>query len=593
MIASIPSRWKLAVVSTTTLGALLLTLHLSAHGPTDPETGLSFVSFPEARSAEPLDGRVLLLISTQGDPEKDEPEPRFQVRAGVRAIQLFGVDVEGLEPGEPAVIDVGVFGYPHDSLAELPAGDYWVQAVLHKYETFHRADGHVVKLPMDRGEGQQWERAPGNLYSEPVHLELDPAQKRRVEIRLDREIPPLEPPEDTEWVKHVEIRSELLSDFWGRDMHLGAHVLLPAGFDEHPEARYPLMIFHGHFPADFGGFRTEPPDPDLECEYSERFDVECYNRIVQQEAYDFYRTWTGPDFPRFLVIEIQHANPYYDDSYAVNSANLGPYGDAITHELIPHIEKQFRGIGESWARFLYGGSTGGWEALAAQVFYPDDYNGCFAACPDPIDFRAYTLVDIYQDNNAYYAQGPFRRVARPGHRDYLGQVDQTLEDDNHMELVLGTRGRSGDQYDIWEAVYSPVDDDGYPKRLWDKRTGEIDPAVAEHWREHYDLRHILERDWASLGPKLEGKIHVYVGDMDNYYLNNAVYLMEDFLESTENPYYGGEVDYGDRAEHCWNGDHENPNHISRLRYNTMYVPKILERIEASAPEGADLSSWRY
>jgi hypothetical protein len=375
-------------------------------------------------------------------------------------------------------------------------------------------------------------------------------------------------------------------------MHLGAHVLLPEGFDDHPEARYPLMVFHGHFPADFGGFRTEPPDPDLPCQPSERFGLDCYNRTVQQESYDFYKRWTSPDFPRFLIIEIQHANPYYDDSYAVNSANLGPYGDAITYELIPAIEERFRGIGEGWARFLYGGSTGGWEALAAQVFYPDDYNGAFAACPDPIDFRAYTQVDIYDDDNAYTVRGPFGAVERPGMRDYLGTVTATLRDFNRLELVLGTKGRSGEQYDIWEAVYSPVGDDGYPARIWDKLTGEIDHRVAEHWKK-YDLRRVMEEGWATLGPKLAGKIHLYVGDMDNFYLNNAVYLTEAFLESTTDPHYAGEVDYGDRAEHCWNGDHESSNAISRLRYNTMYVPKILDRIQKTAPEGADLTSWRH
>ncbi len=412
-------------------------------------------------------------------------------------------------------------------------------------------------------------------------------------VTLDQVIPAIEEPEDTQYIRHVKMQSQLLTEFWGRPMYLGAHVLVPEGFDDHPEARYPLMIFHGHFPADFGGFRTEAPDPDLECEYSERFQVECYNRIEQQEAYDFFRTWTGPDFPRYLVIEIQHANPYYDDSYAVNSENLGPYGDAITYELIPYIEKTFRGLGEPWSRFLYGGSTGGWEALAAQVFYPDQYNGCFAACPDPIDFRAYTLVDIYKDKNAYWVEGELHRIKRPGHRNWLGQVDMTTEDWNHLELVLGTHSRSGDQFDIWQAVYSPVGEDGYPQPIWDKLTGEIDPLVAEYWRENYDLRYILERDWPTLGPQLAGKIHIYCGDMDNYYLNNAVYLMEDFLESTTEPYYAGEVDYGDRAEHCWNGDHENGNHLSRLRYNTFYLPKILQRIEESAPPGADLTSWRY
>jgi len=159
--------------------------------------------------------------------------------------------------------------------------------------------------------------------------------------------------------------------------------------------------------------------------------------------------------------------------------------------------------------------------------------------------------------------------------------------------VLGTNSRSGGQWDIWQAVYSPVGEDGYPEPIWNKLTGEIDSTVADYWKEHYDLRYILERDWETLGPKLEGKIHVYCGDMDTYYLNNAVYLMEEFLENTTDPYYAGEVDYGDRAEHCWNGDQTRPNHLSRLRYNQMYVPKILKRIKESAPAGADLTSWRY
>jgi hypothetical protein len=552
-------------------------------------TPLEFaVSFDQAQAEEALDGRILLIISDRAD-----PEPRFQVSAGTNAPQVFGVDIEGMEPGTDAVIDANVFGFPHTSLAEVPPGDYYVQAVLHKYETFNLSNGKTVKLPMDRGEGQKWNRAPGNLYSTPRQVHVDPSSSQQISISLDQVIPPIPEPEDTKYIKHVKIQSELLTEFWGRPMYLGAHVLVPEGFDVYTEARYPLVVFHGHFPSDFGGFRTEPPDPDLEPDYSARFDVDGYNIFQQQEAYDFYRTWTGPNFPRMLIIEVQHANPYYDDSYAVNSANLGPYGDAITYELIPYIEEQFRGIGEGWARFLYGGSTGGWEALAVQVMYPDEYNGTFAACPDPIDFRAYTLVNIYDDDNAYYAEGPFKRTKRPGHRNWLGAVDLTLEDYNHLELVLGTKSRSGDQWDIWEAVYSPMGDDGYPQRIWDKMTGEIDHGVAEYWRENYDLRYIMERDWETLGPKLEGKIHIYVGDMDNYYLNNAVYLTEEFLESTTNPYYNGVVDYGDRAEHCWNGDQKNGNHISRLRYNTMYVPKILERLRSSAPPGADQTSWRY
>jgi hypothetical protein len=544
------------------------------------------VRFPSGQG--PLDGRLLLMLSTD-----DKAEPRFQIDDGPGTQLLFGLDVDGWKPGEAAVFDAGVLGYPLESLAAVPAGTYRVQALLHKYETFKRSDGHTVKLPMDRGEGQQWNRAPGNLYSTPRVVTIDPRQAEPIQVTLDQVIPPIPDPPATKYVKHEKMRSERLSKFWGRPMELGAHVLLPQGFDEHPEARYPLVIFHGHFPYTFEGFREEPPDPSLKPEYSERFKLEGYNKIVQEQAHQFYKDWTGPGFPRMIIIEIQHANPYYDDSYAVNSENLGPYGDAITYELIPYLEKKYRGIGAGWARFLYGGSTGGWEALAAQVFYPEEYNGAYAACPDPIDFRAYTVVDLYKDKNAYYLDSRWKKTPRPGRRNYLGHVNTTLEDMNRLELVLGTNSRSGGQFDIWEAVYSPVGKNGYPKPIWDKRTGAIDPEVAAYWREHFDLSAILQRDWKTLGPKLQGKINLYVGDMDNYYLNNAVYLTEEFLESTKDPHYGGEVKYGDRAEHCWNGDPTLPNGISRLRYHQIYAPKILERLLETAPPGGDVTSWRY
>ena len=546
------------------------------------------VSFPRSLHPDPVDGRLLLLLST--DPQQ---EPRFQINDGPNTQIVFGVDVENWKPGVPAIIGDQAFGYPVHKLSQLRPGEYFVQALVNRYYTFRRADGHVVKLPMDRGEGQQWNRKPGNLYSAPARSHIDSASSVRISITLDKQIPPVVEPKDTKYIRHVKIRSERLSRFWGRDMHLGAHVLLPEGFDAHPEARYPLMVFHGHHPADISGFRTEPPDPNLKPDYSERFRIHGYNRIVEQEAYDFYRRWTSPGFPRFLVVEIQHANPFYDDSYAVNSANLGPYGDAIMFELMPYLEKQFRGIGEGWARFTYGGSTGGWEAMAAQVFYPDSFNGAFCACPDPIDFRAYTVVNIYKDANAYFLEGPHKRVPRPGMRNYLGHVSSTLEDLNRYELALGSRSSSGQQWDIWEAVYSPAGADGYPARIWDKLTGVINRKVADYWREHYDLGHILKRDWKTLGPKLRGKLHIYCGDMDNYYLNNAVYLVEETLKTLADPPAGAEVRYGDRFEHCWNGDPNLPNHISRLRYNTMYLDKILKRIEQTAPPGADLKSWRY
>jgi hypothetical protein len=574
-------------------GAVLLPLLVAARpGPPPPAARLRIaVRFPASLSAAPLDGRLLLLLSTDA-----RAEPRFQISGTdvTKSQQVFGVDVLGWRPGQEATFDASVLGYPAESLAAIKAGTYHVQALLQRYETFHRADGHVVKLPMDRGEGQQWNRAPGNLLSTPAAIAIDPSSPEPVHVLLDHAIPAIAPPADTRYVRHLRLRSERLSRFWGRPMELGAVVLLPHGFDEHPRARYPLAVFHGHFPYTFDDFREQPPEPNLPCEYSERFHLDCYNRIQQEQAHRLYEEWSSPGFPRMLVVQIQHANPYYDDSYAVNSENLGPYGDAIQYELLPYVERTFRGIGQGWARFLYGGSTGGWEALAAQVFYPEEYNGCWASCPDPIDFHAYSTVDLYGDGNAYFAEGPFAAVPRPGHRDWLGHVSATIEQMTRLERVLGSRGRSGQQFDVWQAVYSPVGPDGYPKPIWDPASGVIDHAVAERWREGYDLVHVLRREWSrGLGRKLEGKIHLYVGDMDNYYLNDAVYLAEEFLKATSEPPYGGEVAYGDRAEHCWNGDSTRPNAWSRLRYLQLHAPKIVARIEKSAPPGADLTSWRY
>jgi hypothetical protein len=209
-----------------------------------------------------------------------------------------------------------------------------------------------------------------------------------------------------------------------------------------------------------------------------------------------------------------------------------------------------------------------------------------------VDFRAYATIDIYGDANAYYDEGPFRRTLRPAHRDYLGTVVSTVAQENLKELVLGTHARSGGQWDIWQAVFSPVGDDGYPRPIWDKRTGVIDHDVAKAWRERYDLTHVMARDWATLGPLLRGKITVNVGLSDNYFLNDAVYLLDDFFKSAKPP-ADATVDYGLRDEHCWSGDHTTWNGVSRLTYVQRFVPKLVQHWLRTAPKGADVTSWRY
>jgi hypothetical protein len=539
------------------------------------------VSFPRDVRSEAASGRVYVLLSR--DPSK---EPRFQIHEGIDSQQIFGVDVAQLAPGRPAVVDGTTLGYPARALGDIPAGTYHVQALLNVYETFVRSDGHTVQLPPDRGEGQHWEEKPGNVVSPPLELNLDPQRAGTTRLSLTRVIPPVVPPRETKYLRHVTVQSRLLSDFWGRDMELGAWVLLPEGFDEHPEARFPLAIYHGHFSIDWQAgarFREERPTPDLQG--SDRTDAEY--------AYKLYQDWTAGRLPRMLVMTVQHANPYYDDSYAVNSANVGPYGDAIVRELVPEVERRFRGIGEPWARVMYGGSTGGWEALGAQVFYPDHFGGAFSFCPDPVDFRAYELVNIYEDENAYWKPGPFGVVPRPAKRDPDGHVTATVEQSVRFEAVLGSRGRSTDQWDIWQAVYGPVGHDGYPKPIWDKASGVIDKEVAAYWREHYDLRHILARDWKTLGPRLAAKMHIRIGTLDTYYLEKAVRLLEEFLEGTTDPYWRGTVEYGHDHPHCYTGDPSVPVSVSRFTINQRLLPEMAGHMVRHAPAGADVTSWKY
>ena len=536
------------------------------------------VSFSSSLNDHPLDGHIMLGIA-----KEDKPEPRNQLREQeAESAQFFGLDVDGLAPGSPALLDGSTLGYPIVSLDQLPVGDYYVQAVLNIYETFHRADGHTVKLPPDMGEGQQWYEKPGNLMSKPQRMHIDPANGGTFRIALTEKIPPVDPPKDTKYIKHFRIQSKLLSDFWGRPMYLGAIVILPEGFDEHSNVHYPLLIDQGHFPADFRGFRTEPPGPEMKGNARRR----------AESQYKLYQDWTSGRLPKILLLQIQHANPYYDDSYAVNSANVGPYGDSILKELIPEVEKRFRGIGQPWARALTGGSTGGWEAIADQILYPDDFNGAWGFCPDPIDFHAYQIVNIYEDTNAFWDEGPFGRVPRAEMRRSDGRLQAVMEPSVRREEVMGTHGRSTEQWGIWQAVFSPVGSDGYPEEIWDPKTGVIDSSVAAYWKEHYDLNHIMQRDWSTLGPKLVGKLHITVGDMDTWYLNNAVHLVQDFLDGPENPYKVATFEYGYRQPHCYTGG---GNISAAESIATMYqriLPQIAEHMKNTAPKNAD-TGWQY
>jgi enterochelin esterase-like enzyme len=566
--------WRLhaAIVGAVFAAALVLPCAVPAQaGP----ARLRFdISFPASVHPAPITGRVYVMISPSMN-----PEPRLQVGFWGDHPPFFARDVSELKPGEQAVIDGHTLGYPTRSLADIPPGDYYVQALVNIYTECHRADGHTVWVHMDHWDGQQFNVSPGNIYSKVQKVHLDPKAGYDVKLSLTQVIPPARIPPDTAWVKRIKIQSKMLSRFWGQPIYLGAVVLLPKGYASHPHVYYPVIYVQGHFSLrpPFR-FTTEPGSPPA---FFASF-MKSYNL---ETGYQFYQAWSSDHFPRMIAVTFQHPTPYFDDSYAVNSANNGPYGDAIMTELIPYIETHFRVIRKRYARVLTGGSTGGWESLALQVKHPDFFGGTWTLYPDPIDFRHYQLVDIYNEPNAFFQPGHhWMQVPRPMMRRNNGQVEMTMQQMSQLEAVLGSHGRSGQQFEAWEAVYGPVGGDGYPKPLWNKLTGKIDPSVAQYMRaQGYDLTYYLKKNWAQLGPKLEGKLHIYVGDMDTYYLNLAVYDLQNFLERTTNPHYAGTFGFG-RPEkgHGW----QPVNQATLVQWMAAHITR-------DAPPGTDTSAWKY
>jgi hypothetical protein len=557
------------------LSSMLLAVAAAAAESPAATSPLKFeVSFPASVHSKAITGRVYVMVS-----DKEDPEPRLQVGSWGSHPPFFGVDVRKLKPGRPAVIEASTLGYPTRSLKDLSAGDYYVQALVNIYTKFHRSDGHTIWAHMDHWEGQQFNSSPGNLYSKVQRIHLDPAQGFDVKLSLTQAIPPVKVPADSAWVKHLKIQSKLLSKFWGRPIYLGAVVLLPKGYDSHPESSYPVIYEQGHFGLN-PPFRFSTTDEGVSGPWREI--MRSYNI---ETGYDFYKAWNSDSFPRMIAVTFQHPTPYFDDSYAVNSANNGPYGDAIMTELIPYVETHFRIIRKPYARVLTGGSTGGWESLALQVFHPKFFGGTWTLYPDPVDFKHDQLIDIYSDDNAFFAPGHhWLPAVRPLSRTTAGQVTATVQQESQLEDVLGSHGRSDQQLEAWEAVYGPVGDDGYPKPLWNKTTGKIDHSVADYMREHgYDLTDYLRRNWAKIGPNLVGKIHINVGDMDTYYLNLACYDLQKFLESTTHPYYDGKFEFG-RPEkgHGWQ---------AMTQENMVRI--MAGHIAANAPADAGLKQWHY
>ena len=449
------------------------------------------------------DGRLFVILA-----RKNKPEPRLTLgRTGLDAPEAFARDVNAFAPGAAAVLDQTAFAFPITNLTALPAGDYFAQALF------------------DCDADLRSPEAPENLYSKPQMIHFDPAQGGSWKLELTQQIPPEQLPADTEQIKFVKIQSKRLSEFYGRPIFLRAGVVLPRDYAGEPSRRYPLWVR-------IGGLNSRYTDV----------------LSLMRETSEFRRIWLADDTPRLILLQPDGAGPN-GDPYYVNSANNGPFGDALVEELIPHIEATFRAVGQPRARFLSGTSTGGWVCLGLQVFYPDFFNGAWSSCPDPVDFRALELVNIYQDENAYVNK---YGNERPSARAPNGDVKLTMRREVGIENLLGCGNsytRSGEQWGDWNAVFGPRGADGRPVPLWDPQTGKINHAVAEQWKK-YDLRLVLENNWETLGPKLRGKLHIAAGEADTYFLNNAVHLLERFLTDADPP-FAGKIVYGAGKGHGW------------------------------------------
>lgn len=452
-------------------------------------------------------GRLFLFLSDQ-----NRPEPRQQLWPSHQN-SIFAANMDALPTGTETYISESKHqaSYSDFGLGEVPAGTYYVQALWQQSEQETGPD------------------APGNLYSTAKEVKIQGDME--VQVEIDQVIPPRQLAEH-ELVKLVEIKSEALSAFWEGEMKVRASVLLPSNFYKNPNATYPIC----YNIAGYGGRYTR------------------INRYIERDT-AFLDWWMTDEAPQVITVFLDGDGPF-GDPYQLDSENSGPYGQALTEELIPYIEKKYRAIGTPETRFLDGCSTGGWVSLALQLYYPDLFGGTYSYSPDPVHFGQMQLIDLYEDKNAF--QTPSGLV-RPSMRSTLGDPIFSIQQEIGVENVVGrsnTFVNSGEQWGAWNALYSPRDEEtGLPRPVFHPVTGEIYPDVVEHWKK-YDLLEHVKNNWNEIGPKLQGKIYVWMGDMDQFYLNNALRSFDDYLSKTEAPQSDSVIEFTPQKGHCTNYSHK-------------------------------------
>lgn len=415
----------------------------------------------------PQSGRMFLVLS-KTESKSIPPEPRW-----LDPDPFFGLDVVNLKPGEPLLLNNKWQGFPVKTFEKVTPGTYWVSAIL----DLNKASRKIFS-------------SEGNIFSNSVKIEIGGAVQNSTTLLLDQVFHEPQFPE-TENVKFAQMESKLLSKFHGRKIMIRAGVALPKSYKDTKDTKYPAIYeipgFGGnHFAALTSQGRGKT--------------------LVEGE--EVIHIMLDPDCP--------HGHHVFADS-----ANNGPWGKALTEEFIPFLEKEFRLIPQSWARLVTGHSSGGWSSLWLELKYPNVFGGVWSTAPDPVDFRDFQKINLYASNQNMFTdeKGKDRPIGRKGDTPFL-----YYKPFSDMEFVMGRGGQLGS----FEAVFSEKDEQGNPKKLWNRITGGIDQNIAESWKK-YDIRLLVENNKDALFGKLKGKIHIYMGDKDTFYLEGATRLLGDTL----------------------------------------------------------------
>jgi enterochelin esterase-like enzyme len=447
--------------------ALLLSLTTLSAQPGQPAKALVAITLDESVSKAPVSGRLLVLMTSNPKP-LDVITPGFG--ADAETVWIAAQDVTHWRPGDTLQVDVDAIAWPKP-LSTAPEGNYQVMALLD-------ADGNAAFSLLTAGDLRSKVESTANLRSTQLRL------SERVEEA------PLAFPEGHEL---IDLESRVLSKFWGRRVNMKAVVLLPPDYATSNQ-RYPTLYYtHG-----FGA-----PGPEFAF----------VSKVVRDEM-------TAGNFPPMIWVFLDQSSPSGTHEFA-DSVNNGPWGQALTSELIPHLERRYRMDAKPAGRLLTGHSSGGWATLWLQITYPDLFGGTWSTAPDPVDFRDFTNVNIYTDQNAYRTNGAPVPMIREG-----GRTTQYVDASARWESVLG---EVGGQWSSFEWVFSPRGPDGRPLRLFDRVTGDINADVSEYWR-RFDISEVLARRASALAPKLKGKIHVIVGTEDTFHLDEPVRLLQQRIE---------------------------------------------------------------